>query len=61
MTNEEYQDEIRRRDEIIDSYKGIESDFLFFDAKLAAIKCITESRADHAEKHKMIRALLIYA
>lgn len=61
MTPEEYQDEIRRRDEIIDGYKGIELDFLFFDAKMQAIKCIVESKANERERLKMIRALIIYA
>jgi len=61
MTPEECEDEIRRRDEIIDGYKGIELDFLFFDAKMQAIKCIVESKASEFERLKMIRALIIYA
>ena len=61
MTEEEWQDEVRRRDEIIDANKGIELDFLFFDAKMQAIKCIVESKANERERLKMIRALIIYA
>lgn len=61
MTEDEWQDEIRRRDEIIDSLKGIELDCLFFGAKLEAIKCIIEGGATHKEKVKMVRALIIYA
>jgi hypothetical protein len=61
MEPEEYKDEITRRDDIIDSYKGIESDFLYVDAKMNAIKNIIESRSSEHEKIKMIRALIIYA
>ncbi len=32
MTEEEWQNEIRRRDEIIDANKSIELDFLYADA-----------------------------
>jgi hypothetical protein len=61
MKEEEWQDEVRRRDEIIDANKGIELDFLYADAKLQAIKCIIESSASEREKLKMARALIIYA
>jgi hypothetical protein len=61
MTEEEWQDEVRRRDEIIDAMKGLELDTLFFDAKLQAIKCIVESKATEKERIKMVRALIIYA
>ena len=58
MNKDEWQDEIRRRDDIIESYKGIECDFLFIDAKLSAIKYIIESKATAAERVKMVSALL---
>lgn len=60
MTEEEWKEEIRRRDEIIDSLKGVELDFLFLDTKIRAIKCIVESEASGQERLKMIRALIIY-
>jgi len=61
MTNEEYQEEINRRDEIIDSYKGIQLDVTFLNTKLSVIHTIIDSSATESEKLKMIRALIIYS
>lgn len=60
MTEEEWQDELRRRDEIIDSYEGLKLDSLFEDARLSAIKCVLDKSITGDEACKLVRAL-VYA
>lgn len=60
MTEEEYQDEIRRRDEIIDSLEGVRMDYLFMDAQIQALKSVIERSITGDEIRKLVRAI-IYA
>ena len=60
MTEQEWQDEIRRRDEIIDSLEGIRADYLYMDAKMEALKAVIERSITHEETKKLVR-VIVYA
>ena len=57
MTNEEYEDEIRRRDEIIDSLNGIVLDNIRLQCKIDAIKNWAKHLHD-TDLRRWIKALL---
>lgn len=58
MTEEEWQAEIKRREDIISALEGVQADFLFFDAKLQAIKLILGTGITAQEKNKLISKLV---
>ena len=57
MSDEEYQDEIRRRDEIIDSLNGIVLDNIRLQTKIDAVKNFVKNLHD-ADLRKWIKAVL---
>ena len=57
MANEEYEDEIRRRDEIIDSLNGIVLDNIRLQCKIDTIKSWTKYLKDN-DLRRWIKALL---
>jgi hypothetical protein len=46
MTEEEWQDEVRRRDEIIDANKGIELDFLYAESLPGVNAGVSRGKSD---------------